>query len=41
MMCVKNIRRIPVADEVKKLVGIFSIGEVHKAIFQENLLKSS
>jgi len=41
MMCVKNIRRIPVADKDNKLVGIISIGDVHKAIFQENLLKSS
>lgn len=38
MMCVKNIRRIPVTDNNKKLVGIISIGDVHKAIFQENLL---
>lgn len=40
MMCVKNIRRIPVTDNNNKLVGIISIGDVHKAIFQENLLKS-
>ncbi len=39
MMCVKNIRRIPVTDNNNKLVGIISIGDVHKAIFQENLLK--
>lgn len=39
MMCVKNIRRIPVVDDNNKLVGIISIGDVHKAIFQENLLK--
>lgn len=38
MMCVKNIRRIPVTDQTNKLVGIVSIGDVHKAIFQENLL---
>ena len=38
MMCVKNIRRIPVTDQANKLVGIVSIGDVHKAIFQENLL---
>ncbi len=38
MMCVKNIRRIPVTDNNNKLVGIISIGDVHKAIFQENLL---
>lgn len=41
MMCVKKIRRIPVTDENNKLVGIISIGDVHKAIFQENLLKSN
>ena len=39
MMCVKQIRRIPVTDANDKLVGIISIGDVHKAIFQENLLK--
>ncbi len=39
LMCVKNIRRIPVTDDGNKLVGIISIGDVHKAIFQENLLK--
>ena len=38
MMCVKNIRRIPVTDDNNKLVGIVSIGDVHKAIFQESLL---
>jgi CBS domain-containing protein len=38
MMCVKNIRRIPVTDKSNKLVGIVSIGDVHKAIFQESLL---
>jgi len=38
MMCVKQIRRIPVTDESNNLVGIISIGDVHKAIFQENLL---
>lgn len=40
MMCVKQIRRIPVTDADNRLVGIVSIGDVHKAIFQENLLKS-
>jgi len=40
MMCVKKIRRIPVTDEMNRLVGIISIGDVHKAIFQENLLKA-
>jgi len=38
MMCLKQIRRIPVTDESNNLVGIISIGDVHKAIFQENLL---
>jgi len=41
MMCVKKIRRIPVTDEYNKLIGIISIGDVHKAIFQESLLKNS
>lgn len=39
MMCVKKIRRIPVTDSNNKLIGIISIGDVHKAIFQESLLK--
>jgi len=38
MMCAKKIRRIPVTDDNNGLVGIVSIGDVHKAIFQENLL---
>lgn len=41
MMCAKKIRRIPVTDKDNKLVGIISIGDVHKAIFQENLLKGA
>lgn len=41
MMCVKKIRRIPVTDENQKLLGIISIGDVHKAIFKENLLQAS
>lgn len=36
IMCAKKIRRIPVADG-GKLVGIVSIGDVHKAIFQKHL----
>ncbi|HED35600.1 MAG TPA: CBS domain-containing protein [Gammaproteobacteria bacterium] len=40
LMCIKQIRRIPVTDKNNRLVGIISIGDVHKAIFQENLLKS-
>ena len=40
LMCVRNIRRIPVVDN-NKLVGIISIGDVHKAIYQDALsLKS-
>lgn len=35
MMCVNNIRRIPVAEN-NKLLGIVSIGDVHKAIFKAN-----
>ena len=38
MMCVKQIRRIPVTDKDNNLLGIISIGDVHKAIFKENLL---
>ncbi len=33
MMCINKIRRIPVAEN-DVLVGIVSIGDVHKAIFQ-------
>lgn len=38
MMWLKNIRRIPVVED-GKLVGIVSIGDVHRALFQEHLLK--
>jgi CBS domain-containing protein len=31
-----NFRRIPVAEE-GRLVGMLSIGDVHKAIFQANI----
>jgi len=41
LMCVKKIRRIPVTDCENKLIGIISIGDVHKAIFQDCLMKSS
>ncbi|MEE9444718.1 MAG: CBS domain-containing protein [Cocleimonas sp.] len=37
LMCINNIRRIPVAEN-NKLVGIVSIGDVHKAIFQSALV---
>ena len=36
MMCINQIRRIPVAEN-DKIVGIVSIGDVHKAIFQSSL----
>lgn len=36
MMCINKIRRIPVAKD-NKVVGIISIGDVHKAIFQNSL----
>ena len=39
IMCVKQIRRIPVTID-DKLVGIISIGDVHKAIFQESLINA-
>ena len=38
LMCTRNIRRIPVVD-AGKLVGIISIGDVHKAIFQNTLIQ--
>lgn len=40
LMCSKQIRRIPVTTEDNRLIGIVSIGDVHKAIFQENLIKN-
>jgi CBS domain-containing protein len=36
IMFLNKIRRIPVA-EGKKLVGIISIGDVHKALFKKNI----
>jgi len=39
MMWLKKIRRIPVT-EGDKLLGIISIGDVHKAIFQANLVNN-
>jgi len=36
IMFIHIIRRIPVANQ-GKLVGIISLGDVHKAIFQENI----
>ena len=37
MMWLRRIRRIPVTEGVK-LVGIVSIGDVHRAIFQQQLI---
>jgi CBS domain-containing protein len=37
-LSVKGIRRIPVVDN-GKLVGIVSIGDIHRAIFKESLKK--
>ncbi len=37
MMWLRKIRRIPVTQN-NKLVGILSMGDVHKAVFQESLL---
>ena len=37
IMCVNKIRRIPIADTSGGLVGILSMGDVHKAIFQKNI----
>jgi CBS domain-containing protein len=36
IMCVQKIRRIPVV-QANKLVGIISLGDVHKAIFANSL----
>ncbi len=36
LMCINTIRRIPVVDD-GKVVGIVSIGDVHKAIYQNTL----
>ena len=35
-----RFRRIPVADSDGKLVGVMSLGDVHKAIFQKHLSRS-
>ena len=37
MMWVRKIRRIPVTEN-NKIVGIISMGDVHKAVFQDSLL---
>jgi len=36
LMCINKIRRIPVTED-DVVVGIISIGDVHKAIFQSSL----
>jgi len=36
LMCVNKIRRIPVSEN-GKLVGIVSVGDVHKAIYQTTM----
>ncbi len=38
MMWLRKIRRIPVTEPDGTLVGIVSIGDVHKAIFQRQLI---
>lgn len=40
IMCVNNIRRIPIIDKDERLVGILSMGEVHKAIFQNSIMSN-
>ncbi len=37
MMWLRKIRRIPVTEN-NKLVGIISMGDVHKSVFQDSLL---
>ena len=37
MMWLRKIRRIPVTEN-NKLVGILSMGDVHKSVFQDSLL---
>ncbi|MBF0307945.1 MAG: CBS domain-containing protein [Magnetococcales bacterium] len=36
-MALHSFRRIPVVDEENKLVGIVSLGDIHKAIFKREL----
>lgn len=40
MMWLRKIRRIPVTEN-NKLVGILSMGDVHKSVFQDSLLINS
>jgi len=40
IMCVNSIRRIPIVDTDQRLVGILSMGEVHKAIFQNSIMSN-
>lgn len=37
MMWLKNFRRIPVANNEGKLLGIVSIGDVHRSIFKDRM----
>ena len=41
IMCVNSIRRIPIVNKDQRLVGILSMGEVHKAIFQNSIMANS
>ncbi len=36
VMAKNNFRRIPVAEEDNKLVGMISLGDIHRAIFMKN-----
>lgn len=36
-MALHGFRRVPVADKDRKLVGIVSLGDIHKAIFKREL----
>ncbi len=39
IMANNRFRRIPVADENNQLLGMLSLGDVHKAIFHESIKK--
>jgi len=36
IMAKNNFRRIPVAEENKKLAGVISLGDIHRAIFMKS-----
>lgn len=40
IMCLNSIRRTPVSDK-GRLVGIVTLGDVHKAVFQQSLARRS